>query len=363
MLEVAVRRQWPGFLLDAAFEAPRGITVLYGRSGAGKTMLVNMLAGLARPEHGHIRMDGETLFEAGVVDLPPERRRLGFVFQESRLFPHLSVNGNLRYGERLKPASKRRFAFDQIVALLGLENLLSRRPGTLSGGEKQRVAIGRALLSAPRALLMDEPLASLDAERKADLLPFIESLRDELGMTIVYVSHAMEEIIRLADTLVLIDNGKTVAAGRPEDLTSRLDLRPLTGRAEAGSVLTATVLDHDPKYQLTALGIDGGRLLVSLLDLAIGSRLRVRIRARDVALSLTAPEATSVLNQFSGVITEIADDDGPQVDILLDIGCPLRARITRRSVAELNLQPGQPVYALVKAVAIDRHSLGPRRTK
>ena len=360
MLDVAVRRQWPGFLLDAAFEAPPGITVLYGRSGAGKTMLVNMLAGLARPEHGHIRMDGETLFEAGIVDLPPEQRRFGFVFQESRLFPHLSVNSNLRYGERMKPVSERRFDFGQIVDLLGLEGLLSRRPATLSGGEKQRVAIGRALLSGPRALLMDEPLANLDAERKADLLPFIESLRDELGMTIVYVSHAMEEIIRLADTLVLLDNGKAVAAGRLEDLTSRLDLRPLTGRAEAGSVLTATVLGHDEKYQLTTLGIAGGNLFVGLLDLAIGARLRVRIRARDVALSLTPPEATSVLNKFSGVITEIADDDGPQVDILLDIGCPLRARITRRSVAELDLQPGQSVHALVKAVAIDRRSLGPR---
>ena len=358
MLEVAVERHLPGFSLDVAFRAPPGITALFGRSGAGKTTLINLLAGLDRPDRGTIDLDGTRLFGDG-VDLPPDRRRFGYVFQEDRLFPHLSVAANLRYGMKLIPPAERRLAFERVVELLDVGGLLGRRPHHLSGGEKQRVAIGRALLAQPRLLLMDEPLANLDGARKAEILPFIAALRDELDLSVIYVSHAMEEVIYLADTVVLLDDGRALAHGSVEQVMSRLDLRPMTGRAEAGAVLPATVIDHDPGYALTRLAVPGGELFVARLELPAGAKLRVRVRARDVSLALDAPTRISVLNRFKGTILELAPDDGPQVDILLDIGTPLWARVTRRSVDELGLAPGREVYALIKAVAIDRHSLGP----
>ena len=259
MIEIEVEKQQGTFRLGAQLALPEtGISALFGRSGAGKTTLVNMLAGLVRPDRGRIAVAGELLFssERG-IDLPPERRRLGYVFQEGRLFPHYSVRGNLIYGARRGAA---RIDFDAIVALLGLAALLERRPGDLSGGEKQRVAIGRALLAAPRLLLMDEPLASLDAPRKAEILPFIERLRDELHVPVIYVSHAMEEIVRLADTLVLLSDGKVAAVGSVEELTSRLDLRPLTGRYEAGAVIRTTLAGHDVTFGLSELAIPGGRM-------------------------------------------------------------------------------------------------------
>jgi molybdate transport system ATP-binding protein len=236
--------------------------------------------------------------------------------------------------------------------------LLDRRPGTLSGGEKQRVAIGRALLADPALLLMDEPLASLDANRRGEILPFIERLRDELGVTIIYVSHAIDEVIRLADRLILLSDGGVAASGGVEELMSRLDLRPMTGRYEAGAVLAAQFESYDGEYGLARLSFAGGTLTVPGGQSPKGTKLRVRIRARDVSLSLTAPRDSSVLNVFSGTVTEISDDEGAQVDVRLDVGAPLIARITRKSVAQLDLAPGKPVFALVKAVAIDRRSMG-----
>lgn len=359
VLDVEVRRRFGDFQLAARFAAGPGVTALFGRSGAGKSSLVNLLAGLERPEAGHIVLGERVLFDAAAgIDLPPEQRRLGYVFQEGRLFPHLSVEGNLRYGLRLAPAGERHQDFTEIVRLLGLEGLLRRRPGTLSGGEKQRVAIGRALLASPRLLLMDEPMASLDAQHKSEILPFIERLRDALGVPIVYVSHAIEEVIRLADTMVLLSDGRTVASGPVEGIMSRLDLRPLTGRYEAGAVLAVRVAGSDDRFQLTRLAFDGGTMLVPRLELAEGTWLRVRVRARDVALSLNRPEGTSVLNVFPGKVVEIEDRGGPQADVLIDIGRPLIARITRKSVHELGLIPGRRVFAMVKAIAVDRHSFG-----
>ncbi len=362
MIEVEVEKRLGSFELAARFAAPdAGVTALFGRSGAGKTSIVNMLAGLLRPDRGRISVGGETLFSsADGVDLPPERRRLGYIFQEGRLFPHYSVRGNLTYGAgRHDPA----IGFDAVVALLGLGALLERRPGDLSGGEKQRVAIGRALLASPRLLLMDEPLASLDAPRKGEILPFIERLRDELRIPIFYVSHAMEEIVRLADTLVLLSDGKVAAVGTVEELTSRLDLRPLTGRYEAGAVIRATVAGHDVTYGLTELSFPGGRLRVSHLALPLGTPVRVRIRARDVALATTRPTGISIRNVVAARVVEIAPDQGPLVDIRLDIGRPeqpvaLWARITKRAARELNLAVGGEVFALLKTVALDRSSLG-----
>lgn len=364
MLEVDVRRRLGDFELQTRFTAEAGLTAFFGRSGAGKTSLVNMLAGLERPDSGRIAIDGHVLFDSATgTDTPPERRRLGYVFQDARLFPHLSVRSNLTYGMRLVPAAERHQDLDAVVDLLDLGALLKRRPRTLSGGEKQRVSIGRALLASPRLLLMDEPLASLDAPRKNEILLFIERLRDELRLPIVYVSHAMEEVIRLADTLVILSQGKVVASGGVEDLMSRLDLRPLTGRYEAGAVLSVTVSGQDESFELTELSFAGNRLLVPRVDLPPGTRLRLRVRARDVSLSLTRPSGISVLNILEGVIERIEAGDGPQMDVLLNVGAPLIARLTRRSVHDMGLVPGKTVFALVKAVAIDRHSFGQRGTR
>jgi molybdate transport system ATP-binding protein len=304
MLEVDIKKRLGGLELvyDFACET-QGIVAVFGRSGAGKT--------------GRIAVAGRTLFDtADRTDVPPERRRLGYV----------------------APKAERRIGLDEMVALLGIEGLMARRPGDLSGGEKQRVSLGRALLANPRLLLMDEPLANLDQPRKDEVLPFIERLRDELAIPMVYVSHAMEEIVRLADTMVLISDGRAgraVAVGPVEDLTSRLDLRPLTGRYEAGSVLEAQVRGHDKTFGLTRLAFAGGQLMVPHVALPLGT------------------------NIFPARVKDLARDQGPLVDVLLDAGgAPLWARVTARACQALTLEPGRQVYALVKAVAVDRHSLG-----
>jgi molybdate transport system ATP-binding protein len=361
MLEVTVRKRLGDFSLDMGFSSESaGITAVFGRSGAGKTTLINLLAGLLRPDAGRIAVGGRLLFDStSGVDLPPERRRLGYVFQEGRLFPHFSVRGNLGYGLKRTPPGERKIGLDQIVALLGLERLLGRRPHDLSGGEKQRVALGRALLANPRLLLMDEPLAALDQQRKEEVLPFVERLRDDLAVPIVYVSHAMEEVVRLADTLVLVSDGRIVAVGPLEELTSRLDLRPLTGRYEAGAVIQARLVRHDETFALSELAFAGGSLRVPRLDLEPGAELRIRIRARDVALALEPPKDISILNVFPGEVRDIGAEPGAQVDVLLDVGgTSLWARITARSRHDLALAMGSRVYALIKAVAIDRHVLG-----
>jgi len=366
MIEVEIEKRLGAFNLAAKFStAGTGITALFGRSGAGKTTIVNALAGLVRPDRGRIAVAGEVLFstEQG-IDRPPERRRLGYVFQEARLFPHYSVRRNLTYGMRRNGTRDPSLSFDAVVELLKLEPLLERRPRDLSGGEKQRVAIGRALLADPRLLLMDEPLGSLDVAHRAEILPFIESLRDRLRIPIVYVSHAMEEVVRLADTLVLVSDGTVVAQGPVEELTSRLDLRPLTGRFEAGAVIRATVAGNDLTFGLSELAFPGGRLRVPHLRLPLGTPVRARIRARDVALAIEPPRGISILNVFAGEVIEIAADQGPLVDIRVDIGHPghpvvLWARITRRSAHELALATGKRVHALVKSVALDRMSFSP----
>ncbi|MDP6342622.1 MAG: molybdenum ABC transporter ATP-binding protein, partial [Alphaproteobacteria bacterium] len=285
MLELDIKGRAGDFPIEAAFRSEAGVTALFGRSGAGKTSIVDMLAGLRRPEAGRIAVDGEVLFdsEAG-IDLPIERRRLGYVFQEARLFPHLTVAGNLSYGQRLVPAGAANADADRVIDLLDLRPLLERRPAGLSGGERQRVAIGRALLAAPRLLLMDEPLANLDAPRRGEILGFVEQLRDDLGIAIVYVSHNMDEIIRLADNMVVISDGRVAAMGSVAEITSRLDLRPLTGRWDAGAVLATEVAEQDPRDGLTRLAFAGGDLWIPRLDLPLGAPLRVRVRARDVAL-------------------------------------------------------------------------------
>jgi molybdate transport system ATP-binding protein len=366
MIEVDIEKRLGAFDLAAKFTAPSsGITALFGRSGAGKTTIVNALAGLVRPDRGRIAVGNEVLFSATEgIDRPPERRRLGYVFQESRLFPHYSVRGNLTYGMRRTAARDPSLSLDAVADLLKLAPLMTRRPLDLSGGEKQRVAIGRALLADPRLLLMDEPLASLDLQHRAEILPFIDRLRDRLRIPIVYVTHAMEEIVRLADTLILVSEGRVAAQGTVEEITGRLDLRPLTGRFEAGAVIRASVAGSDLTFGLSELAFPGGRLRVPHLGLPLGTPVRARIRARDVALALEPPKGISILNVFAGEVVEIAADQGPLVDVRLDIGRPGRpvvlwARVTRRSAHELALSTGKRVHALVKSVALDRMSFSP----
>ena len=350
MLDLNVGTRLGDFSVDANIKADAGVTALFGPSGAGKTTLVNMLAGLLRPERGHIIVQGEILFdrEQG-IDVPPEARGIGYVFQESRLFPHMSVAANLNYGRRQDAVN-----FDAVVDLLALGPLLKRRPNSLSGGERQRVAIGRALLAAPRLLLMDEPLVNLDAPRRSEILPFIEDLRREFALSIVYVSHNMDEIIRLADQLVVMAEGTVVANGPVAEITSRLDLRPLTGRWDAGSVIDTVVAEQDERDFLTRLSFKGGNLWLPRLELAIGTSLRIQVRARDVSIALIPPADISILNVFAGEVIEVGEDDGPQVDVLLDIGALLWARITKRSQRELDIAPGRMVHAMIKAMAVDR---------
>jgi molybdate transport system ATP-binding protein len=270
------------------------------------------------------------------------------------------VRHNLLYGFRRAPAGERRIGFDQVVALLGVEPLLSRLPYALSGGEKQRVALGRALLSQPRLLLMDEPLASLDAGRKAEILPYVEKLRDDVGLPIVWVSHLLDEVARLADTLVVLEQGRTIACGDVTTVLARLDLFPPDSPYEAGAVLTVRVTGHDNAFALTRLAFDGGELLVPRLAQSVGERLRIRIRARDVMLAGSAPSDLSALNVLPAVIEEVRMADASHADVRLRIGeARLVSRITRRSAERLNLAAGGRIFAVVKSVAIDGRRADP----
>jgi molybdate transport system ATP-binding protein len=360
MLDVAIRKTLGRFRLDAAFRTDsHGVTALFGRSGTGKTSIIAAIAGLVRPDEGRIVADGEVLYDSAAgIDVPVERRRIGYIFQDARLFPHLSVRDNLRYGLKRAPQAHRPIAFEAVVDLLGVGHLLDRRPRHLSGGEKQRVAIGRALLAQPRLLLMDEPLASLDAERKSEILPYVERLRDELRILIVYVSHSVEEVVRLANTIVLVDGGRVVAQGPPEALSHRLDLRPLLGRFEAGAVIEARVAGHDDGRRITRLEFGDQSLILPQLDVAPGARLRVRVRSRDVILAVERPVGLSAQNVLAGRIAEIAREEGPYAEVKVDFGAgALLARITTDSVNRLALAPGKGVYAIVKSVAIDGHAV------
>ena len=360
MIDVDVARQLGGFRLEVAFRADAPIVGLFGRSGSGKTSLVNTFAGIVQPERGRIVVNDTTLFDSERgIDLPPERRRLGYVFQDDLLFPHLDVESNLLYGFRRAPEAERVIEPMHVIELLGLGPLLRRSPYALSGGEKQRVAIGRALLAQPRLLLMDEPLASLDVPRRDEVLRYIELLRDDLSIPIVYVSHSVAEITRLADKVVLLASGKAVAVGDVEDVMSRSDLRPQTGRYEAGAVLDTTVAAHDTQYELTTLRFAGGELVVPSVEGLVGERVRVRIRARDVSLALVRPQQLSIVNVLEASVVALSDEEGPIVDVQLKVGeAPLIARITRRSRDQMRLAAGQRVYAMVKAVSFDRRSVG-----
>ena len=356
MLDVAIDKALGTFTLSASFTSGGGVTALFGRSGAGKSTLINAIAGLVRPDRGSIRLDDHVLFDAERgIDVPVRRRGIGTVFQEGRLFPHYSVRGNLMYGRRHTPRRQRWGSFDQIVELLGIGDLLARRPAGLSGGEKQRVAIGRALLQSPRLLIMDEPLAALDMARKEEILPYIERLRDEMKLAIVYVSHSVDEVARLADTLVLLAEGKVIASGTVNEVFGRLDLRPHTGRFEASMVLTAVVVAHDRTSGTTILDHPAGRMWIPTIDRPPGSAVRLRVRAREVALAVGTPGLLSIRNRLEATVTDIAIGPGAAVEVQLDVGGQaLVARITRDAARALDIAVGQPVVALIKSAAFDR---------
>ena len=356
MLDLSIRRKQGDFQLDVELRAGLGVTALYGRSGSGKTSVINMVAGLSRPDAGRIAVDGKVLFDSAEgIDLAPEHRRLGYVFQEHRLFPHLSVRGNLLFGRNRLPVAEQAVDFDQVVEVLGIEALLDRRPANLSGGEKQRVAIGRALLASPRILLMDEPLAALDQARKHELLPFIAALSRRFAIPILYVSHSMDEVLRLADTLALMDGGRLAAAGPLEKLMADPSLRPLTGRYEAGAVVQAIVASHDAAYGISRLSFDGGTLLVGRTDLPVGAKVRVRIHARDIAIAIDPPERVSIRNVLPAVVSSVTPAGSFLVDVVLSCGgAPLWVQITTLAQAQLGLVPGMRVHALIKALTIAR---------
>ncbi len=371
VLEIDVQKQIGGLNVDVNITAKRGVTSLFGRSGAGKSSIINMVAGLSTPDAGQIKVLGETLFSSKLnINIPTHKRRIGYVFQDARLFPHMTVRKNLEYGTPRNVETNSDHNFSDICELLGLNDLLARRPYNLSGGERQRVAIGRALLSYPKLLLMDEPLASLDLQRKSEIMPFIERLSDQFGIAVIYVSHSVEEVVRLSDTIALISDGKAIAQGSLSDVMNRIDLSPYTGRHEAGAVLNATVLETNAANGLSTLSVSGHTLWVPQIDLQANAPLRIRIRARDVALALSAPIDTSILNMLPATVREIAAHDGPHCELALEITptAPhalttetpeiLIARITRRSLEQMNLKVGTALYAMMKAVAIDRRSLG-----
>jgi molybdate transport system ATP-binding protein len=361
MISVEVTKQLGSFRVRAAFAVPeRGVTALFGRSGAGKTSIVNLVAGISRPDSGRVSVGAHVYFDSAAgIDVPIERRGIGYVFQDSRLFPHLSVEGNLRYGLSRSDASRRRIGFDAVVEVLGVGALLHRRPSGLSGGERQRVALGRALLAQPRLLLLDEPLAALDAPRKAEILPCIERMRDEFATPIIYVSHSLDEVVRLGDTLVVISDGMVAASGPLPDIMSRAELQHLLGRFEAGSVLECVVLRHDTAHQLTTLGFADGELRVPLIAVPEGAPVRVRIRARDLSLALSNPVDVSMSNRLPGVVTGLLARDGPYVDVGVRLGATtVRALVTGESCERLGIGVGTPVWVLIKAVALDSRSVG-----
>ena len=358
MLELSVRRRQGDFLVNVTLSAGAGVTALFGPSGSGKTSVINMVAGLARPDSGRIVVDGRVLFDSDAgIDVAPEQRRLGYVFQDGRLFPHLSVRSNLVFGRNRVPVTQRRVDFDAVVDVLGIAHLLDRRPALLSGGEKQRVAIGRALLASPRILLMDEPLAALDANRKAEVLPFIAALSKRFTIPIVYVSHSMDEVLSLADTLVLMNQGQPAAVGSTEEVLSRAELRPLTGRWEAGSVIRAVVESHDAETGITRLAFPGGNLSMARNHLAVGANVRIRIQASDVAIALDHPGRVSVRNILPARVRSVRPTEGDDhmFDVMLECGgVELWAQVSGLAQADLGLARGMNVHAMIKALTIAR---------
>ena len=356
MISVDVRHRQGDFALDTAFEAGEGVTALFGPSGSGKTSLVQMIAGLTRPDEAVIAFRDTIWNDTGKrIFAPPHRRRIGYVFQEGRLFPHLTARQNLLYGRFFAPAAERRISEEEVVALLGIERLLAQRPATLSGGEKQRVAIGRALLSAPRLILMDEPLSALDRARRQEILPYIERIRDEVTIPVIYVSHALDEVARLATRVVLLDDGRVRADGTPQEVFPELSFGQ--DGVSAQSIIEARIVGHEPRFGLSLAAIGCSIVTLQPVELPAETPVRIRVAASDVMIALAPHADLSALNQLPVTVVAI-EPDGHHVLVSVDCdGQRLAARITRLSAERLRLQPGLPVYVLFKAVAVENSAV------
>ena len=359
-LDLNITKRLGTFTLDVGFTAPNGVTAVFGRSGAGKTTLINVVAGLSAPDSGHIALNDTPLFDAAQrINLPAHKRRMGYVFQDARLFPHMDVTQNLRFGLRHAPAGSTGPSLDEVADLLGLTDLMKRRPTDLSGGEKQRVALGRALLSRPKMLLMDEPLAALDGQRKDNILPYLERLKSgAAGLPILYVSHALDEIARLADQLVILSKGKIAASGSIFDVLADPTIVPLVGVRQAGAVLQATVMEHG-NDGISTLKTNAGIIELPGVAAPVGTLVRLHVLAQDVILSRTRPTGLSSVNILPVTVKSIRTGDGPGAAISLDaVGDQLLARVTARAVQDLDLSEGVSCFAVIKATSIAATSIG-----
>lgn len=357
MIHTRLKLKYSGFALDVDVQLPgRGVSALYGHSGSGKTTVLRCIAGLERAEQGFIQVNDEVWQDSDrKIFVAPHKRALGYVFQEASLFPHLSVLANLEFGLKRIPKQQRRVDMAHATELLGIGHLLDRHPQHLSGGERQRIGIARALLTSPKLLLMDEPLAALDAQRKSEILPYLQRLHDELDIPVLYVSHSQDEVARLADHIVLLSNGKALASGPIGETLARLDL-PLALGDDAGVVIEGHASAYDSHYQLLTLQLPGTDLNIRVTHTPMdaGQALRCKVQARDVSLSLHSVEQSSILNRLPvTVVSEMGADNAAHVLIRLDAaGTPLLARITRFSRDQLGVHPGQPLWAQIKAVAV-----------
>ncbi|OOQ44385.1 molybdenum ABC transporter ATP-binding protein [Pseudomonas fluorescens] len=357
MIQMRLKLRYSGFALDVDLQVPgRGVTALYGHSGSGKTTCLRCIAGLERADQGFVQVNDEIWQDSdNRIFVAPHKRALGYVFQEASLFPHLSVLANLAFGLKRIPKPQRRVDMAHATELLGISHLLDRHPQHLSGGERQRIGIARALLTSPKLLLMDEPLAALDAQRKGEILPYLQRLHDELDIPVLYVSHSQDEVARLADHIVLLSNGKALASGPIGQTLARLDL-PLAMGDDAGVVIEGRVSAYDADYQLLSLQLPDTTLNIRVphTPLDAGQALRCKVQARDVSLSLDNTGQSSILNRLPvTVVSEMSADNAAHVLIRLDAaGTPLLARITRYSRDQLNIHPGQPLWAQIKAVAV-----------
>jgi molybdate transport system ATP-binding protein len=359
MLKVAVKKRRGTFALEAQFELPTpGVVALFGRSGCGKSTLVNVIAGLLKADSGRVVLDDSVLLDTEQrIDVPPERRRIGYVFQDAKLFPHLSVAANLRYAQDRARVSAY-VGMDLVADLLDLGALMHRRTHQLSGGERQRVAIGRALLSQPSLLLLDEPLASLDASRREELLPYLETLRDQLAIPMVYVSHDFDDVLRLATHLVLMESGRTTAQGNLSDMSLNPGVRAIIGADAVGAIVDGTVLGVDPESGLLRVQVGHGELKVHFGKAAHGAKLRVQLLARDLIVATRAPQQLSVRNSLTGVVTAVTDDHEDSDLIAIDIGGTIiMARVTKAATRELGLVAGLSVWALVKTASLRPHPI------